>query len=119
MSLKETMTEVLNNVGKKVGTTGKKFDEGKLDWTLIDWASMEGFVKRLQCGEVKYGRDNWKEVPDAIERYQKALLRHVFQYLKDGGDLEDTDDPLMKGTTHLDAAMCCLMFLKRFEEFEK
>ena len=98
---------------------GKKFDEGKLDWTLINWASMEGLVKRLMCGEVKYGRDNWKEVVNAIPRYRKALLRHVFQYLNDGADLEDSEDSLMKGTTHLDAAMCCLMFLKYFEKFEK
>jgi hypothetical protein len=96
-------------------SVGMKFDDEKLDWTLVDWESMEGLVKRLMCGVKKYERDNWKKVSNAKHRYKKALLRHVLRYIADNDELEDTDDPLMAGTTHLDAAMFNLMVLKYFE----
>ena len=38
---------------------GKKFDQGKLDWSLVPFKSLEGMVKVLMFGEQKYSRDNW------------------------------------------------------------
>jgi len=111
----EAIKKCCKAIAEAHAQVGQKFSGGKLDWTLVDWSSLEGLVKRLMCGEKKYSRDNWKKVPNAVHEYRKALLRHIFKYLNDGADLEDKDDPLMEGTTHLDAAMCCLMFLKYFE----
>ena len=99
----------------KYKDVGQKFSEGKIDWSYIHWESLEGLAKRLECGAKKYSRDNWKKVPNAKHEYKNALLRHIFRYLDDGEELEDMEDLFMKGTTHLDAAMCCLMFLKYLE----
>ena len=60
--------------------TGIKYDDKKLDWTLLDFQMLEQVIKVLQHGAEKYDRDNWKKVER--DRYVKALLRHVVDYQK-------------------------------------
>jgi hypothetical protein len=56
---------------------GKKFDSGKLDYTLVPWKQMDEVVKVLMFGAKKYDRDNWKKVPQARRRYVAAAYRHL------------------------------------------
>jgi hypothetical protein len=85
---------------------GIKYDDGKLQWSLVPWDALQGCVRVLEEGAKKYAPDNWKTVPDGRKRYKDALLRHMLAYC--GG--ETTDEEF--GASHLDHAMCNLLFLK-------
>ena len=89
---------------------GVKNDDNKPDWSLLPMSTLEGVVKVLMFGEKKYSRDNWQKVDNAKNRYFSALMRHLVKYL----DGVKTDDE--SGLSHLDHALCCLIFLKWFED---
>ena len=85
---------------------GIKYDDFKLDWTLLPFKSVVEVIKVLMCGACKYSRDNWKKVPELRYRYKKALMRHATNYaLKD--EMLDEDYKLH----HLAHLICCALFL--------
>jgi hypothetical protein len=87
-----------------VEPVGRKDDSGKLDYTLLPIKALDEVVKVLEFGEKKYGRDNWRSVPNAEPRYLGAALRHVFAMVK--GEVFDTES----GLPHAAHAVCCLLF---------
>lgn len=65
--------------GKDAHEAGAKLDAGKLRPSLV----MGGFARALKevtkigtYGAVKYTDNGWMEVPNGIERYDDAMLRH-------------------------------------------
>lgn len=92
---------------------GKKFDTGKLSYTLLPFPAITEVVHILEFGKQKYGRDNWKKVPNAKERYLDACLRHIISYLE--GETQDPES----GRHHLAHAVCCLLFVLWFDLSEK
>ena len=91
---------------------GKKYDEGKLEYSLIPVQSTREIVKVLMFGKNKYGKENWKLVDNPIERYMNALERHIYatkealeskQYRK----LYDSET----GILHMAHAGCCVLFI--------
>lgn len=91
-------------------TVGRKFDSGKLDYTLIPWDGLEEIVKVLEFGAKKYARDNWQHVEGGHHRYQAAAFRHLIAYNK--GEMVDPET----GLSHLAHAGCCLLFLLALEK---
>lgn len=95
---------------------GKKYDQGKIRWTLVPWESMHSVMRVLEHGARKYGDDNWKQVPNARERYKNAMSRHL---LGDGekskgylnGEKEDPDS----GENHLACIISSALFLLWFD----
>lgn len=84
---------------------GVKYDEDKLDYTLLPKESLDEVVKVLMYGAKKYERDNWHRVPDGYNRYVRACLRHIFQEANEEG-LDES------GYSHLaHAAASCLFAL--------
>ena len=83
---------------------GRKFDQGKLDYTLLPWDALTEVVKVLQHGVAKYARDNWRHVPNAAERYEAAGMRHRIARLQ-GEELDPES-----GHSHLAHEACCLLF---------
>ncbi len=81
----------------------KKFDNGKVDWTLLQWKELEEVVEVLAFGANKYSRDNWKHVEPA--RYEKAAMRHLISYIT--GEKQDPES----GKSHLAHLMCNVLFL--------
>lgn len=63
---------------------GKKndFKDGKLRWDLLPLEEIEDIVKVYTAGSKKYGDNTWQKLPDGIERYKAALLRHLVEYEK-------------------------------------
>lgn len=57
---------------------GKKFDEGKLDWSLLDMDLIEPLIPILMLGEERYGFENWQKDfgPKWRRRFRAARLRH-------------------------------------------
>ena len=56
---------------------GTKYDQDKLQYTLIPPHALAEVARNLTIGLKKYKeRDNWKKVPNAEQRYLDALYRH-------------------------------------------
>lgn len=87
---------------------GIKYDSGKLAWHLLPLGLLEGAVRVLMHGAVKYAPDNWKRVGQGRQRYHDALLRHLVAI--GAGELEDPDS----GLPHIDHVLCNAIFLKYF-----
>lgn len=91
---------------------GTKYDQDKLQYTLIPSKALEAVARNLTIGLKKYKeRDNWKKVPNAEQRYLDALYRHLEAHRS--GDLYDVDssDPTMP---HMAAVAVNAMFLLEF-----
>ena len=82
--------------GKGQHDSGSKLDAGKNRLHLV----LGSFTNALQAvGEVgtfganKYTDNGWKSVPDGVDRYSDALLRHYFK--EQAGESVDTDSNLL------------------------
>ena len=72
-------TESYDHHCKGKSPSGVKYDDKKLDYTLLPKSALDEVVKVLMYGARKYPEpDNWLRVPDARNRYNKACLRHMF-----------------------------------------
>ncbi|MFA5168950.1 MAG: dATP/dGTP diphosphohydrolase domain-containing protein [Candidatus Omnitrophota bacterium] len=85
-------------------TEGKKFDSGKLRWSLLPWREVREVVKVLEFGAVKYSLDNWKKV-EPKSRYVDAMFRHLTAWAS--GEKLDSET----GLSHLAHLICCALFL--------
>lgn len=82
-----------------------RYNEGKLQWSLVDWKSLEGLVKVLEMGAKKYSKNNWKKgMP--VSQVSESLLRHMFAFMS--GEDKDPES----GLNHLSHVMCNAMFLE-------
>lgn len=92
--------------------TGTKFDEGKVDLSLLPITPLEYIARVLEFGAKKYGATNWRKGM-SWRRLAAACLRHIFAYLR-GEDLDPES-----GLPHLAHAACCLIFLLWYGENRK
>lgn len=102
-------------ITKKEAGGGMKFDQGKLEWSLLPLEVMEPVIRRLTEGRKKYEKNSWQLLQDGVERYENAFFRHWYCYKT--GDRWD-NDPRFQGdnaTTHLQACLTNLIFLVWFE----
>ena len=108
----EAMKALAEKMGQMADAAekGMKFDDGKLDYTLVPWDGMDEVVKVLEFGAKKYARDNWKKVEHAETRYLAAAFRHIIKYNE--GELTDKET----GLSHLAHATCCMLFLLALEK---
>lgn len=87
-------------------TEGTKYDSGKPEFSLLPPYALEEVAKVLTYGaNSKYGRDNWKNVPDGEYRYLNAAYRHLNAYIK--GEKADPET----GLNHLAHLTCCVLFM--------
>lgn len=84
-----------------------KFDQEKIDPPIKAWLWL---WKVMRYGAKKYAPNNWKLV--AKERYKKALLRHLNDYLS--GDLIDSEEG-GSGFPHLALLLTNVVFLIELE----
>lgn len=82
---------------------GLKFDNDKIDYTLLPFEALDEVVKVLMHGCKKYSKNNWKFV-EPSDRYIKASFRHLISYNK--GEKFDKETNLH----HLAHATCCMLF---------
>lgn len=92
-----------------VDEIGQKHDDGKLRYDLMPVDAEAMIVQVLTFGAVKYGPDNWRNVPDKNARYYAAFRRHVEVWR--AGELVDPES----GQHHLSHAICCLLFLLQID----
>lgn len=88
---------------------GVKKDDGKPRWELIAYDAVEGVAKVLTFGAKKYSARNW-EKGIMYGRVFGAIMRHLWKWWH--GESLDQET----GLSHLDHAMCELMFLSAYEK---
>jgi len=59
--------------------SGAKTDEGKPDCSLLLYfgKALRSVARVGTFGAIKYTRGGWQDVPDGVNRYTAALLRHL------------------------------------------
>ena len=90
-------------------TEAVKYDDGKADWSLVPFESLEGMVKVLEFGAKKYAGWNWTTNGGfSYTRVLRSCLRHIFAYMRG----EDNDPE--SGLSHIHHAMCNLLFISHY-----
>ncbi len=82
-----------------------KYDSDKPRYDLLPPVAIDLMAQVMTFGAKKYKPEGWRTVPDAVRRYQAALLRHSFAMLR--GEVLDPES----GLPHAAHAMCCAAFL--------
>lgn len=91
---------------------GTKYDQDKLQYSLIPPYALEQIAKNLTVGLKKYKeRNNWKKVEGAQQRYLDALYRHLEAHRR--GELFDPDSST-PDMLHMSAVAVNAMFLLEF-----
>ena len=87
MENKTIKEEIVNGVDEFQETKqALRYNMGKLEWSLVDFDSLEGLVKVLEYGAQKYARNNWKKgMP--VTKVSESLMRHLFAFLR-GEDVD-------------------------------
>lgn len=90
---------------------GRKGDAGKiLAGVLLDFAHALELVAEIgTMGAKKYERRNWRHVPNGVERYTDAAMRHLLAHGK--GELNDPES----GLPHLGHAVWSLLAVIEME----
>lgn len=84
--------------------SGKKFDSGKPDLSLIPLSALIEEARGFMLGAEKYGRYNYTQGMEA-SRLVAAALRHIYAWNQ--GEEVDPES----GASHLGHARCCLAML--------
>ncbi len=91
-------------------TKAQKFDEGKRDWSLLPYDSVEEIIKVLEFGAKKYSRDNWKAGEGfKYSRTFNAIMRHMTAVMFRGED----NDP-ETGLSHWAHVGANILFILHF-----
>lgn len=84
-------------------TKALRYNEGKPQWTLVDFKSLEPLVRVLEFWARKYTRNNWKgEMPR--DKLLDSLIRHVIAL--QGGEENDKES----GLPHIGHILANAMF---------
>lgn len=82
-----------------------RYNEGKLQWSMLDFKSLEGMVRVLEMGAKKYSKDNWK-LGMPVTQVCESLMRHLFAFMSG----EDTDPE--SGESHMSHVLVNAMFVE-------
>ena len=82
-----------------------RYNEGKLQWSMIDYKSLEGMVRVLEMGARKYSKDNWK-LGMPVTQVCESLMRHLFAYMS--GEDKDPES----GENHMAHVLVNAMFIE-------
>jgi Domain of unknown function (DUF5664) len=91
---------------------GTKYDSGKSRYDLIPPEALEEVAKVLTFGATKYAPENWRKVPDAMNRYFASSQRHIWQFKR--GEKYDNEQG-GSNCHHLACAITGLMFMLELE----
>lgn len=92
---------------------GLKLDADKAPWQLLPMGPIADIVHVLKFGAVELAPGNWTQVPEPMERYYAAAMRHLAAWGQ--GESHDQESHL----PHLAHALCCLVLLRWFERGRK
>lgn len=98
-----------DRLGTEDGSNGKahRYNEGKVDYSIIPLHLLEEEARVWMHGEAKYGRWNWTKGLK-WSGVMASCLRHLFAWLR-GEDIDSES-----GYTHIAHAMCNLRMLQLY-----
>ena len=88
---------------------GTKYDSDKPRYDLLPAYALDEVAKVLTFGATKYEPDNWRKVPNGMQRYFASSQRHEWQWKR--GEKFDKDSKCH----HLACAITGLMFMLELE----
>lgn len=97
-------------VANQKPTEGRKFDQGKLRFSLMPEGTLNKILEILEFGAQKYEENNWQKVSNPKKRYFDAAMRHLMAWGE--GEKNDAES----GKSHLAHAATCLVFLMWFDK---
>jgi hypothetical protein len=80
-----------------------RYNEGKPQWSLVDFKSLEPFVRVLEFGALKYERENWKKEME-LNKILDSAQRHLASMI-DGEQIDQES-----GLEHAGHVICNMMF---------
>lgn len=89
---------------KYSGPQAMRFNEGKLQWDLVDFESLNDLVRVLEKGATKYSKDNWKQGLPMREQCA-SMMRHLTALMS--GEINDPES----GLPHWAHIQCNAMFM--------
>jgi len=95
--------------------TGEKKDEGKARFELLPYEAIEAVARILTAGAKKYADRNW-EKGIAYGRVFGAIQRHLTAFWNARLSGSDGINHADGNESHLDHAICELMFLSAYEK---
>jgi hypothetical protein len=112
LSSRDTHTKLLDLIAIKSKATKSeavKFDNGKPDWSLVPFESLEGMVRVLEFGAAKYSGWNWCDGGGfKWTRIIGSSLRHLFAFAR--GEDKDPES----GLSHIYHVQCNMLFLAHY-----
>ena len=74
----------MDDDSKKEVAKGKalRFNQGKPDWTLLDYESLLPAVNVMTFGATKYARENWKLPVDDPKQHLQSAMRHLIAMIQ-------------------------------------
>ena len=84
---------------------GLKYDDGKLQYSLIPPETLKALAEVLTFGASKYAPNSWQTVSEGERRYLDALFRHLEAYRS--GEPIDPES----GFPHMSHVLCNAAFL--------
>lgn len=103
--MKVYVDELGREVNFQIADKALKYDDAKLDFTLVPIEAMESMTRALTYGAKKYARGNYRLSGMEWLRLVAACLRHLFAWIY-GEDLDPES-----GLSHIDHALACLGML--------
>ena len=104
-SLKVSTDPFMEALEKEKFKQALRYNEGKLQWSMIDFKSLEGMVRVLEAGAEKYSKDNWR-LGMPVTKVCESLLRHSFSFMS--GETNDQES----GQSHMSHVMVNAMFIE-------
>lgn len=83
-----------------------RFNEGKVDWTLLDFKACEPLAQAMMYGATKYARENWKQTCKNPNEHLQSAMRHLIAIIQG----EEYDESLVRHTGHVMANMMMYNF---------
>jgi hypothetical protein len=80
-----------------------RYNEGKLQWGLVHFKSLEPMVRTLEFGALKYAPNNWMKSMDK-RQILESMQRHLAAIL-DGEEVDPESNQ-----SHIGHIMCNCMF---------
>jgi hypothetical protein len=80
-----------------------RYNQGKPQWSLVDFKSLEPLVRVMEYGAKKYERFNWQKGLD-LNQTLESLARHLFALMR--GEIVDPES----GEKHIGHIFCNAMF---------
>ena len=110
--MSDTLDKYIEEMNLKTKAHGDRYNDGKLKWSYVHFASLEPMVRVLMFGAQKYSPHNWRrglKKDEILESMQRHLAKLI------DGEMNDVES----GISHMGHIQCNAMFYNYMVEKDK